>query len=111
MTNNTVTNSRGQAVGYIRDNAFYRKFDPARHLLHRPVEALALDEGVISQIRAAGVKRLVFFTNDGRRYETSLDHFLSAARPLNLGFGHQRALPLSGFVQVKQLALLGKSRP
>jgi hypothetical protein len=110
--NNTIYNSRGQPVGYIRSGGiFHRKFNPEKHILKFPTPSLCLETGVVDRLKQAGVESLYFEGSDGQSYKTSLAHFCEAATLENRGYGPQMALPLTGFTcsrrgpALKQLAL------
>lgn len=101
-----IVTQSGATVGYVRGKAFYRKFDPDKHLLLTPEKALALDLKILKQLTDAGAEKLIFFTKSGERYFSTLNHFLEHSTPFNYGWGEQRALPLAGFTrQVSGVAL------
>jgi hypothetical protein len=113
---NTVYTSRGKPCGYVRGHTFYRKFNPDKHILKSlEFPALAFDVTAIEQATRAGADTIEAFDGLGTVYRCSLEHFRRAAKLINLGYGDQLALVLTGFITIRrgeacQLPLWGGAR-
>ena len=84
--------SNGRPCGFIRGNTFVRKFDSARHILHRR-QAIALAVDVLQQI--AGVDHVQLIDETGREFWLTPAEIREHGYPLNdPHYGAQTVIPL-----------------
>jgi hypothetical protein len=100
----------GRACGAVRNGVFRRRCGSAGFL--RTPAGIAFTLETLRAIRDAGALELrVTNTDTGVEYRTSLHNFMLRSTLIDRGYGEQRMLPLSDWLQaVVQLPLLGGAR-